>query len=599
MENEKSYLQAVTLFEQKEYEKAVEIFIRLYENGYEKEMILQQLYSCFVLPNENEFKENYKKNSEGLCKCGFDTLLLDFIPVSDVKYYIFHRELHQFLGSIDISEEECPEQEAEVHSVLIADIWDLREMVPYIKMCCWNTCYILLDGIEREFLSFLKLPDIEQKYLKNAVVFLDIEMMEQFFIQYPEYYLPKEIVSRFVERYREILNGLHENRIKDTERKRENILLSVCIPSYGRGSILLANVQNLLQVEYDTEIEIVVSNNGSTEDVEGYEIVKNIQDSRITYYAFEENKGFPINVCKTLELANGQFAVFASDEDFMRIENLHSFLNYLINHRNEGVIYVAGNGPNFITVANMEFNRGIDSFSRAIGLNYMTGIVLNQFWVRENHVLDRVIANGENKFVQIYMHIALALLTVENTMLGCSDIVMWESMDEKENAEEGNAAILSYMHYESRIEQQNAAVEFIEKVMRVNVEEWLELVMNRIEKTYFLCEVGYETRAQAYKELIDWRELCRVLHQNNMKLLERYKGCLTDTGYLKFHHNIKTVFIKYVNRNPAASILSEQEQINYKIVGEIAKYQLNQGKEIMEIDYLDLEKKWQSFLENI
>ena len=171
MKNDIIYQKAVELFEQEDFDEAVELFIQLYESDYEKDVIIQNLYNCFVVPNEKEFQRNFEKNIKALHVCSNEKLLLDFIPISDTKYYIFHKEKLVFLGSIDISNSRPEEQEAEIHSVLIADTWDLREMIPFINVKAWNSVYILLNENIGEFLSFLKLPIIEEKYLHNAVIF--------------------------------------------------------------------------------------------------------------------------------------------------------------------------------------------------------------------------------------------------------------------------------------------------------------------------------------------------------------------------------------------------------------------------------------------
>ena len=559
MNNDIIYQKAVELFEQEEFEEAVELFIQLYESDYEKDIIIQNLYDCFVVPNEKEFQRNFEKNIEALHVYSNEKLLLDFIPISDTKYYIFHKEKLVFLGSIDISDSRPEEQEAEIHSVLIADTWDLREMIPFIRVKAWNSVYILLNEYKGEFLSFLKLPDIEEKYLHNAVIFQNDEIMKQYFLEFPQFYLPKEIVSKNERDYDGIINKLHQKRLEDMQCDRDNIFLSICIPSYGRGSVLLENVKNLLQVKYDSEIEIVVSNNGSTEDIEGYETVKKLNDSRITYFAFGENQGYAANVCKTLELSKGQFIVFCSDEDFMKTESLHNYMNFLLNHIEAGIFQaIGGIGPNFIEPVYQKFEKGIESFVRAINENYLTGLTLNQYWVKKNHVLERIAAIEETRFVYAYMQCVLACLTVEDTFACMSPIILWESVVEGETVEEKGKEIVSYMHYEDRIEQQNSAIWFIENVMRVNLDEWWTLMMERIGKTYFLCELAYSKKTEAYRKLIDWRELCKSLHKNNIKLLEENKKRLSEYGLKELRRFMEEQFFKYISQNPIQFVQSEK-----------------------------------------
>ncbi|MCM1308064.1 MAG: glycosyltransferase [Butyrivibrio sp.] len=599
MENDIVYQQALELFEQEDYEGAVELFIRLYEAGYEREALLGILYDCFVTPNEAEFLKNYEENCEGLDLGGCEELLLDFIPVSDTKYYIFHKKLMCFLGSMDISGEQEAPDGREAHGVLIADIWDLRDMLPYIGMRAWNACYILLDENRSGFLSFFKLPGIKRKYLSSAMVFLDSESMKRFFTENPDYYLPKQIVSGHAPKYREILYGLHRSRLEDKRSERKNVLLSVCIPSYGRGSVCLENVQNILRTEYDAEIEIVVSNNGSTADTEGYEAIKNLPDSRVTYFEFEENQGYGANVCKTLELARGRFIVFTSDEDFMNVEKLHDYMNYLINNADKGIIMSLGIGDSFKEFSHSEYRAGIDTLNQVMNCNYLTGITLNSFWVQSNKVLQRIAQHRENKFVEIYMHIALALLTSEHSGMGISGIRLWHSMRETDDTEEARERILPYMHYDSRMEQMNSALEFLDKVMDLQSDEFVYMITERVQKIYFLCWLAYSERAKAYSKIIDWRVLCTTLHKNNTKLLENYGEFFSENGKLNFGMFLADTFFTNVRENPMERFMTRRELADYKMVGELAAYLFEQGRDISDIDYPKLEREWREFTEKI
>lgn len=51
-------------FDNKVYDASVSNLIKAYELGYEREAILDHLYSCFIKPNESEFQKNYAENSK-------------------------------------------------------------------------------------------------------------------------------------------------------------------------------------------------------------------------------------------------------------------------------------------------------------------------------------------------------------------------------------------------------------------------------------------------------------------------------------------------------------------------------------------------------
>lgn len=60
---ESFFKQGIQFFESEQYEQAVACLVQAYEHSYEKEHILDILYNCFIIPNEQEFRNNYKYNS--------------------------------------------------------------------------------------------------------------------------------------------------------------------------------------------------------------------------------------------------------------------------------------------------------------------------------------------------------------------------------------------------------------------------------------------------------------------------------------------------------------------------------------------------------
>ena len=122
-------------------------------------------------------------------------------------------------------------------------------------------------------------------------------------------------------------------------KKRTRPLLSICIPTKGRGEKALNNVKMLTKCPYDEEIEIVVSDNGTEGDDEYYACIEEMSrvDSRIVY------KKYPPGVfCKSIEqvlgLTSGEFAVLCSDEDHMRIDKLDFALQHVFENRSKGGI---------------------------------------------------------------------------------------------------------------------------------------------------------------------------------------------------------------------------------------------------------------------
>ena len=72
------------------------------------------------------------------------------------------------------------------------------------------------------------------------------------------------------------------------------VLLSICIPTCNRGSILDTVILNYItNEEFDDSVELVISDNASTDNTEEIvkEIIKKYPSKKISYYKNDENIG--------------------------------------------------------------------------------------------------------------------------------------------------------------------------------------------------------------------------------------------------------------------------------------------------------------------
>lgn len=101
--------------------------------------------------------------------------------------------------------------------------------------------------------------------------------------------------------------------------------LSICIPTYNRRKFLERNINALLPQLTD-DIEVIISNNCSTDDTEEY--CKTL-DSRIAYHKQPENIGPDGNFLWLLENANGKYILILSDDDYFEDGAVARLINYL------------------------------------------------------------------------------------------------------------------------------------------------------------------------------------------------------------------------------------------------------------------------------
>jgi glycosyltransferase involved in cell wall biosynthesis len=115
-------------------------------------------------------------------------------------------------------------------------------------------------------------------------------------------------------------------------------VVTVCIPTYNRRELLSASLQSVRQQSF-SDIEIIVSDNGSTDDTGDY--VRSLNDPRIRYDRLEQNIGLFGNLSRCLQLGQGKYRVMLPDDDLMLPGNLESKVQFLEQNPSAGLVHSA------------------------------------------------------------------------------------------------------------------------------------------------------------------------------------------------------------------------------------------------------------------
>lgn len=583
------YKTGMAYFGEKNYEQTINYLVKAYELGYKKAEILEHLYTYFIFPNEDEFKSNYVVNSQEITKFPYDELMLDFIPISAERYYIFDKKQQEFAGVFELEKEPIQRGSVEFRSIMITGIWDIREIITKITEKNWDTIYILLEGIEEKFSSFLKLPRFKELYLANVLLFKHDKIMRLFFEEYEDFYLPKELVSTEAEKYLDTIRYLHNKRLCGSSEKRENIFLSICIPSYNRGKIALENVLHLLQCPYDSEIEIIISNNGSTKEVEEYKLIQKLSDNRVRYHEFEKNNGFATNVLRTLEMAKGKYAVLVSDEDLLILENMDEYLSYLKANGDGGVFYGKVIGANsYWTEENRIYNAGLNAISEAISLNYITGITYNMKLLRNYKVFDMITNMRGNEFLETYIHMVLAAIIGKFRNIHFMNILLWDAREKEEPDKEKVKSIRSYMFPQNRIQQFSGILELLNKGLCVQGKDFQVIFLEQCQKIYGMLQLAY-TIFEEYKKIYTWEEICFYVFREEERNLDNFFVELGREEKEILTRALKEIFLFYlcsedILKNCSVEEIKKKKILHYLIKMELDGYAEGVVKVSMEDD---------------
>lgn len=523
------YQAAYKFFEEQQYEKAVENFIMAYDRNICQEEILENLYACFIAPNEAEFKKNYEENRKDLLNIPYEDLEIDFIPVSNSNFYLFHRKSQEFMGSFSLDDSSIMKNDVDFESILIADCWDFRQMLSLIKENTWEIVYILLNEHKSYFASFFKLPRFRELYMNNAIIFENAEIMRMFFEEYSDFYLPKRVFASD-NNYSVILTEIHKKRLANSSAKRKNIFLSILIPSYNRGNKALSAIQEICCSVYDSEIEVIVSDNGSDLYAQEYQSIHDIQDSRIRYHRNEHNMGFLENVMVLLDMAKGKYAILSSDEDIMLISNLPYYLNLIKKHGDCGVFCTSGMLGNFGTPEDETVRvHGVKAVLSGINTNYATGVGYNMALLRQMKLTEFIRQHLDNAMVNFYPHCVMNLkMAFISDMLICGKPPLWIAGEPGEAADGTDSkTINTYMTIDSREAQYVGTVNlYIEAGLRGR--PLCILYMERCRKFFWLLYIAMNTYPSYYEERhISWEDMLSDAAKRCQKNLALLKNCIT------------------------------------------------------------------------
>ena len=144
------------------------------------------------------------------------------------------------------------------------------------------------------------------------------------------------------------------------------MLLSILIPTYNRSNFLIKNLtlmwEYFSRLEIKDQLEIVVSNNNSSDDTDLKikALMSGNSNFNIRYYTQSKNIGPEKNSLFVLDKSNGEYVMFLGDDDYLDFNYLLKVLDCLkLNSKITSII------PNFVQI-DMEGN--LLSIGRDYGL---------------------------------------------------------------------------------------------------------------------------------------------------------------------------------------------------------------------------------------
>lgn len=201
-----------------------------------------------------------------------------------------------------------------------------------------------------------------------------------------------------------------------------NPLISVVIPTYNRGAVLLEAIKSVLNQTYKN-IEVVVISDASTDNT--IELVKNIKDERLVFHQLDKNLRYPGRVRNVgIKLAKGEFIAFCDDDDLWHKSKLALQIGYLL--RNPQLNAIASNGRFFPGYGIKLFNFFKDkkvSYREMFKTNFIitSSVLLNRRILEEVGVFDEderlMIAEDRDLWLRILRKDDLSILILKKVLI--------------------------------------------------------------------------------------------------------------------------------------------------------------------------------------
>lgn len=176
-----------------------------------------------------------------------------------------------------------------------------------------------------------------------------------------------------------------------------NIVLSICIPTFNSGQYLYDILLKFLQVK-DNRFEIVISDNCSTDN--SFEILSNIKDNRISVFQNSQNTGSYENGLRVLSRGKGKYLLFLTDKDCILSDNITKVLDILENNDFEVGYSILNCRNRNLIVKNLN---GIKTCLKNLsyGTRHPSGFIFNKKLFDEKNIAKKYI-QAEN-IIKSYM----------------------------------------------------------------------------------------------------------------------------------------------------------------------------------------------------
>lgn len=284
------------------------------------------------------------------------------------------------------------------------------------------------------------------------------------------------------------------------------------------------------------DVELILSNNGSTKNIEGYQQIRELASPYLKYHEFDSNQDYCGNLHQVIRMSSGQFCLILSDEDSLYMQNLPDYLA-IMEHRSD-LSLIKGASSRYRFQEDHVYSAGTDAIQAFYMYNnYVSGIIYNRSVITDQlldlYKTEYGTCNMAYHYYPHMMYDAYALLH-GNCLLSSIPLVRIGETDGIQTTEQeqiyATVTGSAYSSYELRLEQWKG---FIEQICDMKIDELMTVRMISIAiiKYNYLISIARE-QYEAYGE--DWNTILQrcITYMSDiiytLDITDAYKPFLID-----------------------------------------------------------------------
>lgn len=199
-----------------------------------------------------------------------------------------------------------------------------------------------------------------------------------------------------------ILDDEHLNEILK-RRQSANPILTIGIPTYNRSKYLKKCLDSIFdQVGNNSMIEVLVSDNCSSDDTEELIRIYMNEYTNLTYHRNESNVGAENNILKILEMASGEYVNIHGDDDYFNNGIIYQIMNMIYDNRECSVMYALPNSGGI----SIKHGEGISEYLKDVSYicTLISGLILRKDRCQKLNAISKYVGSLIN---QVYVQLEL------------------------------------------------------------------------------------------------------------------------------------------------------------------------------------------------